>query len=138
MRFFKLLMSMFSIGAFIAALAFLSVNLCFSGGENYTFFCGDTSKNCKEITVNNPTLYRLTLSNVCGESTTYKKFDLQTFLSSVNGKVVFKEELSDSTNYYCTANLPYSITLYGEKINLHISIKKEEVKVGSPIIFGGY
>ena len=81
---------------------------------------------------------RLALKDVCGECAYYSQFDLEEFLSSVGGEVVFCEQLEDSVNYYCKADLPYSVKLYGEEINLHVCVKSEGVKVASPIIFGGY
>ena len=81
---------------------------------------------------------RLSLKNVCGEAVVYKSFDLDGFLKQVRGRVVFTEELSDSVNYYCTADLPYSVTVNGHRINLHICVRADSVKAGSPIIFGGY
>ena len=75
---------------------------------------------------------------MCGESAEYSEFDFDDYLKSVNGEVIFTETLSDSVNYYCKADLPYSVNLYGNEINLHVCIKKDRVKVGSPIIFGGY
>jgi hypothetical protein len=113
--------------------------LLFKGGESYTFFVGDTSINCKEVKATNcPALTKLALANVCGESAYYSSLNVEEFLLSIGGKVVFKEELSDSTNYYCSAPLPYAITLYGKSINLHICVRQEGVIVASPIIFGGY
>ena len=56
----------------------------------------------------------------------------------MGAEIIFTEELSDSVNYYCKANLPYKVKLYGEEINLHISVRENGVKVASPIIFGGY
>lgn len=139
MRFVKLFCVLFAAVAMIAVFALMSVKLCFESGESYTFFCGDTSKNCREVTVyGNPALIRLTLKDVCGESTFYRDFDLEEYLKSVDGAIVFTEELSDSVNYYCKANLPYSVNLYGEEINLHVCVKDNGVKIASPIIFGGY
>lgn len=113
--------------------------LCFSGGENYTFYCGTSSADCREVrSAFNAEIERLFLSNVCGESVEYKSFDLNSYLKKVNGKVVFTEELSDSVNYYCTADLPYSVNISGYTVNLHVCVRKESVKVASPIIFGGY
>lgn len=113
--------------------------LCFSGGENYTFYCGTSSADCREVrSALNAEIERLFLSNVCGESVEYKSFDLNSYLKKVNGKVVFTEELSDSVNYYCTADLPYSVNISGYTVNLHVCVRKESVKVASPIIFGGY
>lgn len=123
----------------LAAVALLPQNLCFESGDTYTFYCGTSSADCKIITVNNfAAAKKLCLKNVCGESTDYKSFDMESFLQSVGGKVVFEEEFSDGVNFYCTANLPYSVELYGQKINLHIAVKENAARVASPIIFGGY
>lgn len=139
MRFLRLLAVTLLAGIVIAAIAVLPKRLCFNGAESYTFFCGDTSKNCREIaTDKNADGLKLTLPDVCGESAVYETLDIEQFLKSVNGKIVFCETLSDSVNYYCTASLPYSVTLYGEEINLHICVKTGSITVASPIIFGGY
>lgn len=123
----------------LAAVALLPQNLCFENGGTYTFYCGTSSADCKVVTVQNfAAAQKLCLKNVCGESTEYGNFDLQSFLESVGGKVVFEEEFSDGVNYYCTANLPYSVQLYNHKINLHIAVKGNAARVASPIIFGGY
>lgn len=123
----------------LSAIAVLPSRLCFSDGENYTFYCGTSSSDCREVrAVFNADLERLALSDVCGESVEYENFDLKSFLKGVNGEVKFVEELSDSINYYCAADLPYSVDLYGYKINLHVCVKSDKAKVASPIIFGGY
>ena len=123
----------------VAALAVLPSRVCFAGGNNYTFYVGTSSADCREVhPLFNAEVERLLLNNVCGESAEYKEFDFDGFLKEVNGKIVFKEELSDSVNYYCTADLPYSVSLYGSTINLHICVREDGVKVASPIIFGGY
>ncbi len=123
----------------LAAAVALPKRLCFEGGEVYTFYCGTSSADCKEVTAEkNAAAVRLSLKNVCGEAVIYKSFDLDGFLKQVRGRVVFTEELSDSVNYYCTADLPYSVTVNGHRINLHICVRADSVKAGSPIIFGGY
>lgn len=124
----------------IAAIALLPNRLIFKGAEKYSFFTGDTSKRCCEIAVSGEraALTRVTLSEVCGESATYPSLDIDEFLQNLNGEVLFCEELSDSVNYYCKADLPYSVTLYGETVNLHICVKEGGTTVASPIIFGGY
>lgn len=139
MRFIKLLTVTLLAGAVIAVIAILPSRLCFPGAESYVFFCGDTSKNCREIsTEDNADALKLTLKDVCGECAVYDVIDVAAFLKSVNGKIVFTETLSDSVNYYCKADLPYKVTLYGEEINLHICVKTGTITVASPIIFGGY
>lgn len=124
---------------FLAALAIFPRRVCFEGGENYTFYCGTSSADCREVRAGgNAEIARLTLNNVCGESVEYGDFNLESFLLKVNGQIKFTEELSDSVNYYCTADLPYSVELYGYTVNLHVSVKDGKTKVASPIIFGGY
>ena len=123
----------------VAALLVFPSRVCFAGGENYTFYCGTSSADCREVhPAFNAEIERLLLSDVCGESVEYKDFDLDSYLKKVNGKIVFIEELSDSVNYYCTADLPYSVDIRGATINLHVCVRESSVKVASPIIFGGY
>ena len=121
------------------AIAALPQKVAFADGKNYTFYCGTSSADCREVhPAVNPDIAKLTLRDVCGESAEYSGKDVEQILKEVNGKILFCENLEDSQNYYCSADLPYSITLYGKEVNLHICVKKEGVKVGTPIIFGGY
>lgn len=135
-----LILTLAAAVALTVALTALPQRLVFRGGESYTFFVGDTSKNCREVTVDEreAAITRLSLNDVCGECVTYSTLNLQEFLDEVGGEIIFREELPDSVNYYCKAPLPYSVELYGEEINLHVCVRADGVKVGSPIIFGGY
>ncbi len=131
------------LAAFAVALCalpgLLKTRLCFAGGTDRAFFCGHTSADCREVECGKfPALERLALKDVCGEKAYYPSFDLESFLNGVNGKILFTEECGDGVNYYCSANLPYSITLYGEEVNLHVFMRGDGATVGSPIIFGGY
>ena len=140
MRVLRILMTPVLAVCIVAAFACLPSRLCFEGGRDYTFYCGTSSSDCREIRAkSNAALTRLTLSSVCGEAVTFEAstFDLDKFLLSVKGEIVFKEELSDSVNYYCTADLPYSVNLYQSEINLHVCVRKEGVKVASPIFSAG-
>ena len=132
-------------GLTVAALIILAIisvfqsRLCFDGGENYTFYCGTSSKDCKVVTATySAAAERLFLKNVCGESYETDFDGLESILKKYGGKVVFKEEFSDGINYYCSADLPYSVTLHEQEINLHICVRGNRAKIGSPIIFGGY
>jgi hypothetical protein len=139
MRLARLLCITISAVFVLAAVALLPQNLCFESGSAYTFYCGTSSADCKVVTVKSFAAFeKLRLKNVCGESTDYKNLDLESFLESVDGKVLFTEEFSDGINYYCSADLPYSVNLYGKEINLHIAVRKDTARVASPIIFGGY
>lgn len=122
----------------VSLLTVLPNRLCFEGANEYTFYLGKSSSSLQEIRTDSPAITRLTLGTVYGESGEYSTLDIESFLKSVGGEIVFCEILSDSTNYYCKANLPYSTKLYGEIINLHICVRADSVKVASPIIFGGY
>lgn len=139
MRAIKLALLLAAAAVLLIALSVLPEKLAFKSGESYTFFVGDSSKNCRVVTVTNGAEFaKFTLKDVCGEATTFSSLDLNEFLQSVNGEIKFVEELSDSVNYYCTADLPYAVELYGEEINLHVCVKESGVTVASPIIFGGY
>ncbi len=136
--FTSLLFAAFAL--FLCALVLLPQRLAFRGGTRYTFFTGNSSSDCRVVTASpeSAPLVRLTLKEVCGESTLFETLDIDEFLASVNGEILFTESLSDSENYYCRADLPYSVTLYGQEVNLHICVKDSGVTVASPIIFGGY
>lgn len=139
MRALKLGIILATAAVVCAAAVSLPKRTAFESGESYTFYVGSSSSDCKVLTVeSNAAIVLLTLKDVCGEATTFSSLDVNEFLQSVNGEVLFEEKLSDSVNYYCSADLPYSIQLYGQTVNLHICIKESGVTVGSPIIFGGY
>ena len=139
MRFVKLSLAAVSAALIIFAIAALPEKICFDGGYNYVFYCGTSSADCKVVRAdNNAKLTRIFLNNVCGEGAEFKELDIGEFLSSVGGKIIFSESAARITNYYCSANLPYSVVLDGAEINLHIAVCENSVKVGSPIIFGGY
>lgn len=136
----KLLLTLLLAALVVCAVMTLPCKLLFSGGDSYRFYLGDTSLNCREVSVGGASapLTRLLLVGVNGESATYQSLDIDEFIKSVNGEIIFTEEIDGSLNYYCKASLPYSIELYGQEINLHICVKDDGVTVGSPIIFGGY
>lgn len=139
MRALRMTLLLTAVSFVLFSLVALPRQLLFDGGESYTFYVGDTSKNCKVVTVTeNAALTKLTLSGVCGEAATYASLDAEAFIAEIGGEIVFTETLSDSVNYYCAAPLPYSVTLYGKEINLHVCVKESGVTVASPMIFGGY
>lgn len=139
MRALKLGAIIIVAAAVCAAAVSLPKHTAFECGESYTFYLGSSSSNCRIVTVDdNAGLVLLTLRDVRGEATTYAELDVDSFLRDNGGRILFEEQLSDSVNYYCSADLPYEIELYGRTVNLHICVKDSGVTVGSPIIFGGY
>lgn len=135
-----MLFCLFAALTLLVCIVALPDRLLFKDGDSYSFYLGDTSKNCRVVTANSGSAAstRLFINNVCGESATYKSLDVESFLKKVGGEVIFSEEIDGSINYYCSARLPYSVNLYGEEINLHVCVKEDGVTVASPIIFGGY
>jgi hypothetical protein len=138
MRAFKLCLFLLAAAVMCAAISLNQNKPIFEGGGNYTFFVGDTSKDCKIVTSSCPVISKLSLKNINGECAYYSNVDPFQLIDSLGGTIIFTEELSDSVNYYCSAPLPYSVELYGKTINLHVSVKADEVTAASPIIFGGY
>lgn len=139
MRAIKLTVMILIAAALCAAAVFMNKKPVFRVGASYTFYTGSNSSNCNIIEAGNMApLIVLTLKDISGEATTYPELDVETFLSGVDGRILFTEELSDSVNYYCSADLPYSVELYGETVNLHVCVKENGVTVASPVIFGGY
>ena len=50
---------------FIAAVAYLPQRLCFNAGSTYTFYCGTSSADCREITASkNAATLKLVLTDV--------------------------------------------------------------------------
>ena len=139
MQFLKLFSSVALSFLTLVSICFFRAKPCFDGGENYTFYVGANSSSCKIVKAEgSPLLCKFSLKEVRGECATYKDKSLQYVLQTFNAKIKFKETFLDGVNYYCTADLPYSITLYGQNINLHVCEKDGVLVVGSPIIFGGY
>ncbi|MBE5737027.1 MAG: hypothetical protein E7348_01350 [Clostridiales bacterium] len=81
------------------------------------------------------------LSGVKGESCVIeiKDFDLQRYLEEMNASVIFTHEFLDSKNYYAySPKIKYCKMIDGKMINLQVCVKKDGVKLGSPIIYGSF
>ena len=68
-----------------------------------------------------------------------KDFCLAEFLSDFNASLIFTERLSHGVSYYAySPQIKYSKNINGKKINIHVFVGDQNVKVASPIIFGSY
>ncbi len=69
-----------------------------------------------------------------------EKYDVSTILATLNGRVIFTEEIPEGKNIYGFSDkIPYKTKIYGKTINIHIFLSDSGYTVlGSPIIFGGY
>ncbi len=57
----------------------------------------------------------------------------------LGGVEAFVEEVDGTVSVYGYAPKLYGgITLYGERVNLHVAARADRLVVGSPIIFGGF
>jgi hypothetical protein len=140
MKFGYLLAATVAAATVVLFAAIASQNVLFADAQSYIFYCGNTSRTCKEVKVTtNPTVYKCFLQNINGEAAVYgTDFDYTAYLAAHNATILFEEQLSDSLNLYCSADLPYAITLYDKEVNLHICVKEDSIILASPIIFGGY
>ena len=80
---------------------------------------------------------------VQGEKVVYRVEDgadfAQSVLSILSASVLWQEEVEGAICYYAAAeSLSRAVLVGGEKVNLHIVVKADEVVIGTPIIFGGY
>ena len=72
-------------------------------------------------------------------SLTKSNFTLNNFLNDFNAELIFTEEVENGTCYYAySPKIQYLEKIYGQNINIHIFIGKNNVKIGSPLIYGGY
>ena len=81
--------------------------------------------------------------NVKGESfkTVKENFNLHNFFSDMNAKLLFTESVAEGTSYYAfSKSIRYRDEVRGEVVNLHVFISNatNQVKVGSPLIYGSF
>lgn len=107
--------------------------------NSYEAYLTDFSCSNKIINVNKfayPFMF-----NIKGESAVLEKetFNLQTFLTDLNAKVVDIESGETYTCYYAySPDIKKTKVINGQAVNLHIAITDKQVKVGSPIIYGSF
>ena len=109
--------------------------------NSYELYLNENSSNAKIISAN-ATMYPF-IHNKHGESCTVSmvnnKFDLSKFLIEMGADLVFTETLEEGTCYYAySPKIKYRKSVGDRIINLHVYIGKNTVKVGSPLIYGGY
>lgn len=75
-----------------------------------------------------------------GESVEIEKTtDIENLLIVFNAKLVMVEKIDCGVSYYAYSNeIPYLTKLKGQKVNLHVFVGKEKIKVGAPLIYGSF
>ena len=67
------------------------------------------------------------------------QFDLEKTLREFDAKVLWTEDTESGKSYYAYApKMRYSCQLKGKKINLHLFVGRDKVKMASPLVFGSY
>lgn len=81
------------------------------------------------------------LSGIKGESCVIEdeSFDLEKYLTQMNASIIFTHEFEEFKNYYAySPKIKYYKIIDGKMINLHVCVKNDQVKLGSPIIYGSF
>lgn len=79
--------------------------------------------------------------NVFGEGCIVQKenFNIDKFLEVFSAEIVAIEQGEEGISVYAySKNIKYLQTIKGKKVNLHVAIGKEQVFLGSPIIYGSF
>jgi len=116
----------------------LSSSPAFQKGERYEFYLGASSSS-KIVCSENPSLDKLLLGDVAGESVRYESGCAEELLLKYNAEILFTEEVSGIVNYYCSSPcFTHGVALNGYCVNLHIASDGERTAAGTPLIFGGF
>lgn len=80
---------------------------------------------------------------VRGESAEYETEEATAFLEKTlktyRAEILFTEEICGVRSYYCySPRLGKTTILKGYAVNLHVAIDGTRIKIGTPVIFGGY
>ena len=80
------------------------------------------------------------LTKLYGESCTLEKgTSVKELFNKFNASLLFSEKTEKGISYYgYSPTIRYFQVVNGQKVNLHVYQSCEYVKVGVPIIFGGY
>ncbi len=107
--------------------------------DSLELYLNDTSSLAQIVKAND---YEYALyKDVKGESVKLSAdgFSLNELLSDFNATVRFIEQTPDCECYYAySPKIKYKKTVKGQVINLQIAIAKEQVTIGSPLIFGSF
>ena len=81
------------------------------------------------------------ISNRFGECfTSYdNEIDIQSIIDEFSAQLVFCESTDYGESYYFySKEIKYLQLINGNKVNLHIFVGKDKIKIGSPIIYDSY
>ncbi len=107
--------------------------------KSFTVYVGENSSNALFKSVSSYG-YPFIL-NRFGESCIVdgNDFDLSTFAKRFCATEVLVENIGEGvSHYFYSSKIKYVKTLNGQKVNLHVFIGKDNVVLGSPLIYGSF
>ena len=114
----------------------------FKRGTSYTLYAGSVSSNAQMIMCGEGKefLTKLFAKEITGESAAYADRDAAfAEAERLGARFLIEESASGVTNYYgYSPRLAGGVTLYGERINVHVAVSERGSAIGTPLIFGGY
>lgn len=134
----KFLAVIFSALLFLTLMNFLyfNSNYALGGvGRNHTLYLSSSSSQIVKASPRDKVFGKVRAESC--EVTL--DFDVLDFFNSLGAKLLFIEETDDTVSYYAfSPKISYIENIKGEKVNLHASINKERIKIGSPIIYESF
>ncbi|MBE5756623.1 MAG: hypothetical protein E7342_02370 [Clostridiales bacterium] len=118
----------------VIAFTFINFDYVFSDYEKQTvFYKGQGGSLSKEV------VGGFNFLGVLGQSIVLSEEETKKVIENLNAKIVFIEEIGETTNYYCYTNkLKYGVTLKKQRVNLHLSTTNGKITLGTPLIFGSF
>ncbi len=106
--------------------------------DSYELYVGSASSNAGIITVDEKNFPFV--QKVSGECVTLDgNIKVQDITEKFDAVLVFTESVAEGVSFYAySEKIGYEATVKGEKVNLHVFVGKDYVKVGSPIIYGSF
>ncbi len=106
--------------------------------DTFELYIGSASSNSKIITVKKQDFPFV--GNIRGESVVLKKdISVIDILSSFNAQLVFSESTAEGVSFYAySKNIKYTQNINDKKVNLHVFVANEYIKIGSPLIYGSF
>ena len=137
---FKRLLCMFLFAIFIMGIWTMNVQPIFKDyGNVYQVFLNESSSLAKVVSVDKAGFRKL--KGIKGESCKVNadNFNLNEFLLDYSASVIFIEEIQEGVSYYAyTPKINYREEIFGKTINLHVFVGKNQVTMGTPIIYGSF
>lgn len=108
----------------------------------YSDYGQEDVTKCGELKIINGTTEfanSLKFNDFLGQMLEFNKIDFDSFISSNNIEVLSTEKVEDITIYNCyVSSLPKFVVVKNKRVNMQIAITNECVKVGYPLILGGF